>query len=486
MPITHPSPIARTIAALAAAAALAGPAAPAARAQTQPASAPPAHPVGAVPLTDRPYEIRSLGLEIRLPVGASLDTTNIGGVEASFTVTAKDGTWIMRMHSPTSKDTKLTPAGVADGLFQELRKTRTGRDPKTGRVIDTITEIDRDDTLKINGAPAVRFYARVPRSDGVVFVTGYTIFPRSPGRFIIFQLDCLEPEFAQARTVYETTVATVRLQGREELAADRAGGVLAGDRLLKHFNGADLLAMLPKDPRFFRLYRPGGTGSEGDDTEVAYQVVAMRPGQRGELDPSKPRSRWRPADRDKGIITSVKARFIDGKRLIDSESSFFLAADRASEGWSIRMAVKQGSDTALYTETGARQGDTIEVNVIEPGKPAISKSWKTPPEGYLSQVETYLLPFMLTKVGAELEYAFYTYQPQHNDIMLRRDTLQKSDRPGEWIVLTQPSEDASVDRATLDADGYLVRKTMANGVVMEAIRPKDLARLWRSKGLPTD
>lgn len=441
-----------------------------------------------VSLAQQPYEIRSLGMTVRLPNGASLDATNVGGVEASFTVTPKDATWIMRMHSPRSKDSALTPAGVADGLWDEIKSSSVGRDPATGRVDPRASAaiVDRLDDLVINGAEASRFYARVPRADRAVFITGYTIFSIAPGRFVIFQIDCLEPEFDRVRPMYEAVVATVRFKDISELAADRASGVIAGQRLLDHFNGDDLFSLLPEGQRFYRLYRPGGTDLEGDDTEVAYQAVELHRGQRGELDPSRPRSRWRQADREPGILASVKARFLDGDRVVDSESIFFLTPDRRSEAWSIRMAIKRGRDSAVYTETGARTGGQIDVNIVQPGQPPIAKSWKTPTEGYLSQVETLLLPVMLVEVGADLEYAFYAYQPQRTDVLLRRDTLKRSDRPNEWIIETRPNEDALTDRSIVDADGALVRKFLANGVVMESIRPQELARIWRSKGLPTD
>lgn len=452
-------------------------------AQTSP-ERPAAEPVA---LTEQPYEIRSLGMKVRLPVGASLDSTSVSGLETSFTLTAKDSTWLIRMHTPQSRDTDLTAASVAEGLFEELRKTSTGRDPATGRIVPqaTVSLIERADNIEINGVTAARFYARVPRVDGVVFNTGYTIFPLAPGRFVIFQLDCLEPEFARARNVYETMVATVALVDRADIAGERAAALSLGAKLLEQFDSEELVALIPAGPRFYRLYRPARTGLPGDDTEVAYQVIEMKRGQRGDLDPRRPQSRWRAADREPGVVVYVKSRFLEGDRVVDSDSAYFLSLDRSAEAWSIRMAVKRGRDTALYTETGARTVDAVEVNIVQPGQPTVSKKWKTP-DGYLSQVETHLLPFVLARVGAELEYAFYTYQSQHNDIMFRRDTLEKSERPGEWTVRTQPNEDAAVDTTTLDADGYIVRKILASGLVMEAIRPDELMRIWRNKGLPTD
>ena len=442
--------------------------------------------VAPVALADRPYEIASLGLTVRLPLGATLNTQNIGATNASFTVSAKDHTWLIRLHSPESRDKTLTPPRVVEGLLAEISKTRTGKDPVTGKMIAGVNILDRQDSLLINGVTASRFYSSVPRSDGSAIVSGYTVFPIAPGRFAVFQLDCMAPEFDKARAIYETVVATVHIKDALSVAAGRAAGVLAGDRLLKHFNFDDLVSMLPHGPVFYRLYNPGKTGMEGDDTEVAYEVIEMKQGHRGDLKPRVPPSRWLAADQEPGIVVSVKARFLDGSRTIDSESIYFLSNNRTSESWSTHMAVKRGKDAALFTETGARHGDTIDISIVQPAQPQINKSWKTPPEGYLSQVETYLLPMLLTRLGAEADFAFYTYQTQRNDIMLRRDRLEKTETPGQWRILTRTTEDASVDTTIVDQDGLIVRKIMATGVVMEAIKPERLMKLWKSKGLPTE
>lgn len=437
--------------------------------------------------SSEPFEIKSLGLTIRLPIGARLDTSSIGVTNASFALFAKDNTWIIKLLTPESHDLSLTAANVADGLLAELSRSWTARDPLTNRVtMSAITELFRDDSLVLGTMRASRFYARVPRPNGAVLVNGYTIIRTAPGRFVIFQLDCMEAEYDRARMAYETILATVRFRDPTEMSADRASGLLAGDRLLMHFNSDDLVSMLPESQQFYRLYRPGTTGLESDDIEVAYQVVDIHRGQRGELTPSRSKSRWIQSDRDWGFVVNVKARFLDGKQVIDSESIFFLSLDRTKEAWSTKMAIKQGRKTALFIETGARDGDAIEVNTIRPGEPPQAKRWKKPPLGYLSQVEKYLLPMMLTAMGAQTEFAFYTYQSQHNDLMLRRDTLTLSDTTGQWILDTTDNEDVSKDTTFLSANGDVVRKKLANGVVMEAIKPDRLARIWRNKGLPTE
>lgn len=441
---------------------------------------------GAVTLTDQPYTINSLGLTIRLPVGARLDSSTVGVSDAAFVLSAEDNTWILRLHSPTSRDQSLTPARVAESLIEEVRKARTGKNPLTGDRLDGVDILDRQDSLHINEVNTARFYSRTPRADGVVLITGYTVFPVAPGRFAIFQLDCIEAEFSKARSVYETILATVHIKDASAVKTDRAVGLIAGENLLKQFSDDKLLEVLPKGARFYRLYRPGGTGLEGDDGEVAYQAVEIHPGRRGELDPKKPRSRWLQSDQEQGVIVSVKARFLDGKNVIDSESIYFLTPDRAAEAWSTRMAVRRGLDVALFTETGAGAGSAIEVSVVQQGQPQINKTWQKPPEGYLSQVETHLLPILLVRTGVESSFAFYTYQTQRTDIVLRHDAFEHSDVPGQWRILTRLNEDAAQDLTLLDADGRIIRRSFAGGVVMEAVKPERLMQLWKSKGLPTD
>ncbi len=185
----------------------------------------------------------------------------------------------------------------------------------------------------------------------------------------------------------------------------------------------------------------------------------------------------------------MRARYLEGARVIDSESLCFLRPDRESEAWATRMQIKDGAKETGWTETGAREGDDIKVSIDVPASSPVIKQWRRPSAGYLSQVEGFLLPRLLARAGAGGVLQFYQYQPGVTDVRIRRDELAAqpglSDKdPGGWILRTRRDPDAPEDVSLLDKSGRLLRRTLSGGVVMEPIERDALEKLWKSKGLP--
>ncbi|TVQ33282.1 MAG: hypothetical protein EA376_02790 [Phycisphaeraceae bacterium] len=446
----------------------------------------------AVELIDQPVLIQSLGMSIRLPVGASYNTDRMTGGQASFSMVASDNTWRMILHSPSSSDLTLNPESVADNLIDELRQSRSQmeQDRRGQRQVGSAVEIlDRSVELNINDFPAARFYARIPGNvGGATIVSGYTIFQVGAGRFAILQMDCMEAEYTRARAAYETVVATAEFRDPADMAAERAAGVRAGNALLSSLNRSDLEAALLDQPAFYRLYRPAPTGARADAEEIAYQQIDMRMGRRGELDPRKPVRRWTQADHEPGFIVTIIGRFLDGSRHVDSESIFFLSLDRDAEAWALRMVVREGRSETGWTETGVRSGGDIKVTIDQPGQTPVLKQWRKPAEAYLSQVESYLLPRILAQRSAATIFNFYRYQSSTAEIALRRDILEPlndaDDEDGAWRLRSRPDENSPEEISILSADGELIRRQLANGGVMEPIELEALRRLWKSKDLP--
>jgi len=442
---------------------------------------------GGVVLAERPLLLRSLGFRIRLPIGAAYETTTVSGTEAAFTMTAADKTWRMTLHSPTSRDESLSVADVADHLLAEIRRARAVRNPQTGQTIDSATEvIDRSDDLEINDQPASRFYIAVPSAQGeFTVISGYTVFRVAPGRFAVLQMDTLPPEYERARAAYETVVATAEFRDPVEMAAERAAGVKSGEGFLQSVTREQIERHLPS-VAWFRLYRPARTGRSADAEEVGYQRIEMKVGHRGDLNPARPKSRWGAADKEPGYVVRVTGRILDDGRTIDSDSVFFLSFDRAQEAWAVRMAIRANEETFGWTETGVRDAGELEVIIDQPAQTPVTKQWRTPPEGYLSQVGAYLLPRLLVDRGAPGVLNFYRYQTRAGEITLRRDDFALFDPQSQdlWILRTRASEDAAEDTTLLDADGRIVRRELASGVIMKPIGLDELKSLWTGKGLP--
>lgn len=439
---------------------------------------------GAVKLTDRPVIVPGLGLRIFLPEGARYETTAMAGA-GGFTMTSEDNSWRMILHDETSRDTSLTVTDVADHLLKELQATRQIRRPGEREAIGSAIEvIDRTPALTINDQPASRFYIKAPAT-GADVISGYTVFQVEPGRFAIFQMDTLPPSFDRARAAYETILGAAEFRDATEVAAERAAGVKAGDALLESLNREKIEAILPFET-WHRIYRPASTGSRADATELGYQRVEARIGRRGELNPDRPKRRWTITDREEGFLVRLTGRVLEGNRIVDADSFFFLSFDRSQEAWAVRMAVRVGDEARGWTETGVRRNGEIEIVIDQPASSPIRKQWREPPQAYLSQVGGFLLPRLLVHEGVPGIYNFYRYQSSLAEIALRRDILELVDDEAAamWRLRSRTDENAAEDTTLLRKDGSLLRRTKSGGVVTEPVALDELKSLWKSKGLP--
>ncbi|RMD65938.1 MAG: hypothetical protein D6824_01745 [Planctomycetota bacterium] len=438
-----------------------------------------------VELAPTPHRVASLGLSIRPPLGARVQAQQLGQAEASLVVFAPDGSWRLLIREARTSDAALTPLKAAQELLKQLQAARAVRDARTNQIRgSSVQTLAEPQAMELAGLPAARFYAAVPKLNEAPVVSGYTLVQSAPGRFIVAELDCLLADYDRVRPVYEQVLDTLVVDDPAEAEAARAAVVLAGEQLLASLDQEALKALLPKAPLWWRHYVPAA--GDAPERERGYQRIEVRIGQRGELDPRRPKARWSVEDREYGFLASAIGRFLDGERIVDSQSLFFLSFDRSREAWVVRMTVRQGDRRANWTETGVREGDDIKVTADQPGSTPLLKHWKKPPQAYLSQVEVYLLPRILASKGVEASFGFYRYVSALNDIALRRDTLTRltDDAEAHWLLETRTSEDAGLTRMTLREDGSPLRRVLPDGSVMEPITLEALKALWRRKGLP--
>ena len=461
-----------------------------ARAQDTPAGATPAAG-GMVEFADTPFRVPSLGLTMWLPEGTRIDTTNLLGGESTFQIVAPDSTWMLRGFTSSSRDTSLTPAGAAESLIVGLLKPGDVEDSLKDwdvKVAGARGEVlDRTERLALSGLEASRFYARLERPDRTEGVTGYPVSGTGPGRFLLVELTTPAEGFDRVRPVYESIVGAAEIRDPGEAAQERAAGVIAAEMLLESLNREDFVSMLDDEPRYFRLYRPTATGADSDAEEVAYQRVLLTEGQRGELDPNKARGRWTSADREHGYIVRIDGRFLDQDRIVDSRAIYFLALDREEESWTLRMRVRDDKRREQnWRETGVRLGDDIKVTIDQDGEPPTLAQWKRPPEGYASQVESYLLPRIYARFGAPSVFNVYRYNSSTGELTMRTDEFAPLEGGEGWSLITRSHADAPVETTVLDEQGRIVRRVLPTGIVMEPSSLDRLKQLWSSKGLPID
>ncbi len=107
--------------------------------------------------------------------------------------------------------------------------------------------------------------------------------------------------------------------------------------------------------------------------------------------------------------------------------------------------------------------------------------------GYVSQVQSFLLPQLLILGGMSNEYAFYAYSSRDQQIRLRTLRVERpAHNPLLWrvTVSVRPEEPPQISDYT--QGGNWLRTVLADGKIWEPIDLTRLAELWRRKGLPMD
>jgi hypothetical protein len=448
--------------------------------------------IAGVTFSDVPYRVESLGLSLRLPVGATVSSTATGDGVRSFLVSPEEKNWLLRVLAPRVADPAMDAPDLAESMIAEIigieadeaegilaRKNLRTSDGRK-RVFDQIR------SLQTGGGEltGVRFYVEISQPSGPNLVTGHTVFRSAPGQMIIFELNCLAPEFAKARPIYEAIVAQADVRDPAALASERAAGVAAGETVLADLDEGVIASHLPVGPEWRRLYRPGPTGRWSDDEEVAYQSLEIREGRRGELATARSKRSWTAADREQGFVARQLARYLEGDQRIDVMSLYWQSEDGERETWSVQMQITDRFDTVRWTETGVRQNGTINVTIAQPDGTVTEKAWPEPPTGYLTHIEALLLPRILAERGVEGEFAFYRYNTQRTDLSLRRDTLEATE--DGWRLVTRAHEDSARETSELDRRGRIVTQTLGDDVHAQTMSQKDLLGIWRHKGLPIE
>lgn len=431
------------------------------------------------------FRIESVGLSFYLPDGVLAEATRMGD-QAVVRLEPGDKLWFGTVTTPRTSNPQTTAEQVADEAIKQILGA-AGVVSRGGEVVGLKGQIlSRDAALIINERNAARFYVEVPREGKEPAVRGQTIFKTSADQFVIFEYFTDRSTHDRARQVYETMVASATFAAAGDVSEARAAAVRAGMAALARVSEEDLREIAAsRGERWERLFKPGPTGAESDDTEIAYRRVRVWIGPRSDLREGKPGVDK--GDSAQGLLVRIDARSLDGPRVLDSQGVYFVSLDRADEAWTLRNAVREGKETAVYTETGARSGKSITVNTEATGSPGKVIKPTIQGDGYVSRGESFLLPQLLVRAAVPTDLAFYTYQSDSGTIRIRRDELsQQPDRPGVWVLSTRLREDAPPMVSRFTTDGELIRTELPDGSVWEPVKLDRLIRLWRDKNLPMD
>jgi hypothetical protein len=455
------------------------------------------------------FRLDSVGLTMNLPPGAIAQTSRVGDqLTVQVSNKASNPDWLYSIRTPQSSDFGNTAPAVASALLDQLLgsvgqldRTVDKNGKVTEKVVSTkgvvlqpVKELGITTERPDQARPAARFYVKLPGGDKEpAVVRGYTVFCLGQGRFVTFDLTTTEPAFPAAKQAYETSIATARFADAAALTASRGAAVESGIDFLKKLSGADYdAAMGQLKDQWYRFSKRAANASDADAQEIAYKHVRVWQGKRGEIDPSRPVDKFKGPELQDGYLVRIDARTLEGPRTIDSVGVYFMSGDRKEEAWTLQMAVREPArkKPAIYNETGARSGRSMSVSVSGDGMESKAMQPLVPGDGYINQVEMFILPQLLVRARITGELGFYSYQSGFENIQLRRDTVtQPADRPGAWQISTRVSEDRDPYTSLLNERGDLIQTTLPTDVQGEVpawtpVTLQRLVELWQAKGLP--
>ncbi|TVQ81172.1 MAG: hypothetical protein EA380_02290, partial [Phycisphaeraceae bacterium] len=315
----------------------------AAYAQNQPNRAPRPAAQEPVPieLSQTPTELRAIGLNLFLPIDTNVRTEFIAGGQSKTVIQPMDSTWVVQVFNSISRDKNLTPSAALDAIIDQRKSEFEVRRGQT-RTRSLIEDFDRIDDLQFSDKEAARVYLRRP-DDPSYPVTGYTIVRTEPGEFVIFQLDTPTDALPRTRVMYETIIASARWIERREADESRRFAARSAIRFMQTVTTEDIEAVLTDSPVHLRVYRPRPGGHQSDAEEIGYQIVEVRKGQAGEVDPRRARTSWGPAEREWGFLATINARTLMPDAVVNSRAIAFLSRDRQNESWRVIMEMRTGS-----------------------------------------------------------------------------------------------------------------------------------------------
>ncbi len=457
-----------------------------------------------VRLAADPVHVEGVGISIHIPVGA-LTENSVYQKRATTTIQLPENLGAVVLQERRTKKLALTTEEVADEIITQLLALTPWLDGKineqTGEdeiaIVGTRAHVmSRDKAKSIDTYTADHAYVAIPREGTNEFtVRGSTLIKTGPGRFILIELFTSLSKFDRAREAYEVMLATVKIDDPTKSASRRAAEIAMGTRILDRLTESDYRQVFEQNAeRWERLYRQSPSGSTSDDEEIGYRRIRAHIGQRGELSSSKPKDLWTETEKDPGYIVQIDARILDQGSIIDTRATYFLALDFNEEAWVVNLSMTGPTDQfgtpgkkTRWQEIGARRGTDMSVRIVPHSADATKIRPQIRGEGYISVVQSYLLPQLLVQVGIPGDMAFYAYQTTSGTIRLRTESLSQSDKGRKlWKLNTRLNADAEPQETIITPEGKVLRTTFPDGRRWETLPLDQLVRLWKRKGLPLD
>ena len=316
----------------------------------------------------------------------------------------------------------------------------------------------------------------VRRSDWVLAQAFMMI---DPSTVAVFQLDCEYANYADIRPKFEGLLASVEKEPFDQIDKRRKGLIERGDLFLKSIKPAQIRAAMV-DEQWFSIVK--------DKTPVGWMKVSQKPEQRGKI---------------KGYRSDVQYRLIQGDRAADMLANYFTSEDGNTEYWSSQTAVRsarerkaapvpakpvvakpvagdkglppKGDNAPSWVESGVLSNGKIIVTRESPIS-KIEVAYEQPGKGFLPTMQGMLTEQLLPR-EASGEWGFYAYEPRSGEVAFRTVRVQSSP-DGSRRVYTRASPSSIELISEFNAEGKLIRKTLAGGLELVPATKVQLGALW--------
>lgn len=435
-----------------------------------------------------PFEVVDVGLTMLWPKGTTFETQR-GGGKFEIVATGDKSLWTVRVYNKEIVDKQTTVVEVMKAQLETIKAN--------------VPDVSKLELIEANKAviigagavakPAEMMVVAIPQEEGKTgLVRSVVIFKSSPGHFVFFDMLCARAEFDRAKVAFSDTLLSVSLVDPKAAEATRKLMVDAGVALMASVTEDDLRQIAKAFPeRWERWSVPASDGDESKTTERGYRRIQTGVGTRkaatgvssGKVDPE-------------GVWVKIDWRLLlsDGA-VADTQGAFFMTLDRKSENWTmataVRMIEKGQRVTKVFRETGAREGETMNVTISNDTTGSVRQRMpEVKVSGYLSRAESFLLPQILALKRVESDFAFYSYDHDSEVIRLRRDSVKFNPKSKLFVIgsstRTQGGELAVPQWAQIRESGEMVDITAADSSKWEPTTIQRLMELWKAKGLPLE
>ncbi|MBI1371202.1 MAG: hypothetical protein GC159_00340 [Phycisphaera sp.] len=403
------------------------------------------------PLTDDRWEDHAYGMSFRLPAMARTSRAEGSLVE----IIDEQKLYTLTVKNKRPPKLLTLDAAILSGIDEMAHQQNTNQ----------LVEAAHKVALSDRQAGVLKFHS--PQALGGPVFVAFGIVPIDMASFVVLEIRCDYDNREKVEPIFDAVLASVEFGDlkelqevrRKQLDMTRSWRQAMADGGI---NATIEAALIPE--QWYRIIEK--------NKDVGYVNIVQKHGER---------------ELRKGTIVTVRSRVAVKGKYVDSLDQYFLSDDDEMEAWSQRaterpeIAVlaprgKAAPQNPTIVKTGIRTGPHLTITIDDPtGKHATE--YVRPDVGYLSQVESWLLPQILP-INRPGTYGFYYYNPEERKITFRTDKVIPA--LTGYTVITRLTPNAPEIHANFDRQRQLIEKRAGATRVISATR-EQIEGLWRGR-----